>query len=182
MRRTMLVASATLVLASSQDLGASQPQNPTAPLSVSAGHTMDSDEFNSTSLVAIPDDAPAGVVLGPLSITSAAGAIQDVSLELSISHPCTGDVVAWLYYDADDDGVYDAETPIEFYLARSELLLPAAWGCSIDLDGIYYFRHEEVAENLDGWDLGNFESFRGLQGGGSFYLRVVDTLEGEVGT
>ncbi|MBZ0268503.1 hypothetical protein K8I85_10140 [bacterium] len=38
------------------------------------------------------------------------------------------------------------------------------------------------AASLGDWDAGNFTSFRGLPAGGSFYLRIVDTLKGDVGT
>jgi subtilisin-like proprotein convertase family protein len=181
MYRTILVASAALVMSGFQGTGAAQP-NSTAPgPSASAVHTAGFEEFRFTRATAIPD-VPTGVVVGPLPVANDAATIQDVVLELSISHPYAGDIDAWLYYDMDDDGTYDAGTPIELYLARSGMSSPHGWGCPVELDGTYYFRYERDTETLTGWDTGKFESFRGLRGGGSFYLRVVDAVEGEVGT
>jgi len=174
MRGTMLLASAMLALASSH--AATDPPFASAVLATVSG------ELDSASPLTIPDGASAGVLLGPLQAGNDAGTIHDVRLTLSISHPCAGDVAAWLYYDADDDGVYDAETPIEFYLARSEPSLPPAWGCSTTLEGVYHFRLEEAAQSLSDWDTGNFESFRGLPGGGRFYFRVADTVKGDTGS
>lgn len=130
--------------------------------------------------VDVPDGCPDGTTLGPLSISGIRGVICDVVLSLEIEHPQTADLQASLFYDADNNGVYDASSPVEIYLARSDPCDGEEfWACPVRLDGRYFFKDESWG------DLGeraSFDVFEGLPSGGSFYLTVVDNLAGDVGS
>ena len=174
MRATMIGASALLVLTGCQNpvAWASDPgQAQVAPAHCGVSY----EDFRFSRLTVIPDENPSGVLMGPIPTLEDEGAIEDVILEIEISHSYVGDLTAWLYYDADNDGAADAETPIELYLARRGFCAsPPMWGYPVVLEGLYFFQHEEEAAALDGWDVGTFTSFRGLNRGGSFHLRIVD--------
>jgi len=181
MRGRMMVTGCLIVLAGCRDIATPTPESVRAPVEP----TPRGSEYRFSRCscpTAIPDDDPAGVLIGPLSIPDDGRAIHDVVLEVEIFHPYGGDLSAWLFYDADNDGTYDAETPVEFYLARPGPGSPPMWSHPVDLEGVYLFRHEKEAAALDGWDAGTFMTFRGLDRGGSFYLRVVDRGDGGVGT
>jgi hypothetical protein len=128
----------------------------------------------------VPDDDPKGTTLGPLSISGIGGVIADVVLSLEISHPQTADLRAKLHYDADNDGVYDASSPVEIYLARPD---PCdgeeLWACPIRLNGTYFFR-DESWESFG--EKASFKVFEGLSSSGSFYLTLVDNLAGDMGS
>jgi len=131
----------------------------------------------------IPDGDHGGATIGPLPVGRNGSVIRDVVLELELSHSCTSDVSVWLAYDEDNDGVCEVETPIDLYLARpGGRELPPIWACPVRLDGTYFFQYEPQAENLQGWDTGSLDRFRGLDKGGSFYLRVIDSTDGDTGT
>jgi hypothetical protein len=178
MRSTMIGAGALLVLTGCQNLLA--PASDSAQARVAAAHgDVPYEGFRLSRLTPIPDENPNGVLTGPISIPGDGRAIEHVVLEIEISHSYAGDLTAWLMYDADNDGAYDAETPIELYLARpGSCASPPMWGHPVVLDDRYFFQHEEEAAALDGWDVGTFTSFRGLNRGGSFYLRIVDAGDG----
>jgi hypothetical protein len=127
----------------------------------------------------IPDAYLPGITLGPLLTSYEVSAIQGVLLGIEISHPHTADVGVTLHYDSDNDGVYDASSPVEIYLARLDPCDGEEfWACPVELHGAYYFSDE-------GWasfgETASFDVFLGLQSGGSFYLTIVDSLEGDVG-
>jgi hypothetical protein len=130
--------------------------------------------------VDVPDGYTEGTTLGPLSISGSGGVIRDVVLSLEISHPQTADLEAMLHYDVDNDGVYDASSPVEIYLARSDPCDGEEfWACPVRLDGRYFFKDESWG------DLGeraSFDVFEGRPSSGSFYLTVVDNLAGDVGS
>jgi hypothetical protein len=129
--------------------------------------------------VAIPDDDPTGVTIGPLATLGEPPAIEDVILGLEISHPDPGDLAIALHYDSDNDGAYDASSEVEIHLARPTCAGAELWACPIELHGTYFF-HDE------GWEAAgevvSFLRFDGLRSGGSFYLTVADTGMGESGT
>ena len=120
MRGRMMVTGCLMVLAGCRDIATPTPESVRAPVeSTPRGSEYLFSRYSRPT--AIPDESPVGVLIGPLSIRDDGRAIQDVVLEVEISHPYGGDLTAWLFYDADNDGTYDAETPVEFYLARPGL-------------------------------------------------------------
>ncbi len=129
--------------------------------------------------VAIPDNSSRGVTLGPLS-TASSGIIAEVILAVSLSHANTADITMSLEYDADRDGRPDASSPVEIYLARRHLCHGTeSWACPVELSGTYFF--------LDSgwWEAGeeaSFEVFTGLKACGDWYLSIVDSGPGRVGT
>jgi hypothetical protein len=134
-------------------------------------------------LIGIPDGDPGGVLIGPLRTRRDGQVIREVLLEVQIEHPCGGDVSMHLYFDADNDGIYEVETPLDLYLARQgSFRQPPRWSCEVQLRGKYFFRHGPDVENLERWDAGSLAGFEGWDKGGSFYLRAVDSSEGDVGT
>jgi hypothetical protein len=170
----MIGVSALLVLTGCRNLPA--PASDSAQAQIVPAHCgVSYRDFHFSRLTVIPDGNPSGVLIGPIPTLDDGRAIEDVILEIEISHSYVGNLTAWLYYDADNDGVFDAETPIELYLARPGFCAsPPMWGYPVVLEGLYFFQHEEKAAALDGWDVGTFTSFRGLNRGGSFHLRIVD--------
>ena len=128
----------------------------------------------------VPDGYTEGTTLGPLSISGIGGVISDVVLSLEISHPQTADLEAMLHYDVDDDGVYDASSAVEIYLARSDPCNGEEfWACPVRLDGRYFFKDESWGSL---GERASFDVFQGLPSSGSFYLTVADNLEGDVGS
>jgi subtilisin-like proprotein convertase family protein len=133
----------------------------------------------SNEVVTIPDDAPDGVALGPLSLGTT-GTITDVAVAVTISHAYSGDVALTLRYDADRDGEIDADAPLDVYLSRPNLCIgEESWSCPVALEGTYVFKDE-------GWsDAGyeaHLEAFEGLRADGEWYLVVADRGSGDVGT
>jgi hypothetical protein len=121
----------------------------------------------------IPDNAPDGILIGPVQLIEKERFIRDVVLELGIYHPQTGDLEIALHYDADNDGLFEASSPVEFHLVRLDACgSEELCGCLIELDGTYYFKDE-------GWGIydetASFRVFDGFSAGGSFYLSVVDS-------
>ena len=128
----------------------------------------------------IPDGDPAGVTLGPLDMARTDQTIHDVVLGLQVSHAYSGDLSVRLHYDSDNDGVFEASTPVEVYLAR--VGAPEAeelWAYPIELGGTYFFRDEGWG---DSGEDGSLQMFDGLPGGGSFYLSAIDNSAGDTGT
>ena len=121
----------------------------------------------------IPDGDLAGVTLGPVRISGRNNTVQGIVLCLELTHEYAGDLSIRLQYDSDNDGAFDAISPVELYLAR---LNPCAgeelWACNVAPQGEYFFKDE-------GWEAtgeeASFEVFDGLLDGGSFYLSVFDT-------
>lgn len=141
---------------------------------------LDSAHTRSTE---IPDGDRAGVTIGPLAVRRDGSAIEDVVLELDITHPCPSDVSLWLAYDEDNDGVSEVQTPIDLYLMRPRNRdASPGWACPVRLGGKYFVRHEPETEQLPDWEPGSLAVFRGLDKGGSFWLRVVDSAAGDRGT
>lgn len=136
-------------------------------------------QYSYGTRVTVPDAQPAGVVIGPVRITSAGTAISDVVLQVDIVHPCPGDIRLWLSYDSDNDGTEEARAPLELHKARTgrcDTRDPFACPCA--LDGTYYFREERERVGIDGASVSVFE---GLPEGGCFYLGVADTLQEDTG-
>jgi hypothetical protein len=129
----------------------------------------------------IPDNDPAGVLLGPISIESESGRITDLVLEVDFTHPSTGEIRIALGYDENRDGALDVNVQIPLYLARLAPNEEPLWGCPLAMDGKYYFRYEPEAERLEGWEAVSFSRFLERPAGGDFFLRVVDEAEFDVG-
>lgn len=122
--------------------------------------------------IQIPDNDPDGILIGPVQLADDERFIRDVVLELGIYHTYTGDLTVELLYDADNDGLFDASSPVDFHLVRLDACAAEELcGCLIELDGTYFFKDE-------GWgdsdETASFRVFDGLSAGGSFYLSVVD--------
>ena len=128
----------------------------------------------------IPDGDPGGILMGPLRVGIEDQVLRGVVLCLQIEHDYVGDLSIRLYYDSNGDGIFEASTPIEIYLARvggkdSEEL----WAYPLELHGTYFFKDE-------GWGAAGEEAslhdFDGLPAGGCFYLSVTDSKVGDTGT
>jgi len=129
------------------------------------GHSTVLHRNLSSSPARIPDADPEGITFGPIQVADDGRELRDVGLRVTISHPCTGDLSAWLCYDVDNDGIHDVCSPIEFHLVRlGGYEAPELNAIPMRLEGDYYFKGE-VLSGLDG-----------LRKGGSFYLTVADTL------
>lgn len=140
-----------------------------------AGHSR----ATSFDRIAIPDDQPQGVTLGPLHIADS-GRIEEIVLAVSLTHPNAADVTMTLGYDADRDGRPDVSSPVAIYLARRDLCRGTeAWACPLELTGTYFFKDDgwqEVGESV------SFEVFAGLEACGDWYLTIVDSGPHHVGT
>ncbi|MGD8394582.1 MAG: hypothetical protein PVF43_03785 [Candidatus Eiseniibacteriota bacterium] len=135
--------------------------------------------FAFDAATAIPDGDPNGVTIGPLVVSDNHLTLRDIILRLELSHAYMGDLRIWLHYDSNDDGIYEASTPIEIHLARLNSCANAElYSCPIELDGVYWFRDE-------GWraagEDASLASFDGLAGGGAFYLSITDGAADDTG-
>ncbi len=158
---------------------AAVPAHAMHPSRTSEACLDDHEKAVSDHPVAIPDNDPRGVRLGPLS-TRSQGLLEDVVLAISLTHPNTADVTMMLEYDADHDGTPDAGCPVEIYLARQRPCTGTeSWACPIELAGTYYFMDR-------GWrdcgETATFDVFTGLEACGDWYLSIVDNAPGEMGT
>ena len=139
-------------------------------------------------------DAMGPVVLGPLG-TDCNGNINNVVLSIDIVQTWIGDLNIHLYYDADNDGVYDAG-PVQA-LCRPNLdgcPWDGCCGCSGDVQGVYTFGDDGAAPMGEpdcpsfiptGCYMPAVESasfgttFGGQPAGGSFYLEIGDGAGGD---
>ena len=62
--------------------------------------------------VAIPDNIPAGVTVGPINTPADGSNINDVVFEIQLAHTWIGDIVATLLYDSNCDGITDASARV----------------------------------------------------------------------
>ena len=139
-------------------------------------------------------DAMGPVVLGPLG-TDCNGNITNVVLSIDIVQTWIGDLNIHLYYDADNDGVYDAG-PVQA-LCRPNLdgcPWDGCCGCSGDLNGWYTF--DDTAPSIEDECLAGFppgcygpdyksvglDVFNGLPSGGCWMLWVADGAGGDLTT
>lgn len=133
---------------------------------------------------------------GPIG-TPANGTISNVILMLDIEQTWIGDLVAWLYYDQDGNGSYDAG-PVAA-ICRPNLAGCAfpddCCGCSANIFGTYLFGDDAVeslgdpncpTEIVAGCYLPAPESaagfaatFGGLPTGGDWYLEIGDAAAGD---
>lgn len=147
--------------------------------------SMPSDETASwTRRSAIPDGDPAGAVLGPLFLPSAAP-LYDVGLELDITHEYLGDLEIGLRYEAPDGRRIDI--PVELYRARTGgIESPEVWAYPDSLAGRYYFRDDPGAregevDRIAAPGTPTFSALDGMPGGGAFHLVVIDHDRGKTG-
>jgi subtilisin-like proprotein convertase family protein len=61
---------------------------------------------------AVPDNNPAGVVVGPIVVADDGTTIADVVIDVSISHTWIGDLVLQVRYDEDNNGTDDVTSNI----------------------------------------------------------------------
>lgn len=133
---------------------------------------------------------------GPLA-TTGGDPITNVVLELDIAQTWVGDLVAFLYYDADGDGVVDAG-PVAA-LCRPNLVgceFPdGCCGCSGNIAGLYTFGDDAVESLGDPncpTDIPNgcylpapetaagfAATFGGFPSGGDWYLEIGDAAAGD---
>lgn len=128
--------------------------------------------------------------LGPLQIQDDGVSIEDIILELRISHTRVGDLKVLLYYDVSCDGTPDVG-PVAALCRPALDGCPSddCCGCGSDIDGSYFFSDDAstpLGEYLcptmipEGCYAPAVESenpfsvFEGLPKGGCFYLKVVD--------
>ena len=141
-------------------------------------------------------DATGGpLTYGPLATTGGC-AITNVVLAVNIDQTWCGDLVIDLYYDANNDGIYDFG-PVSA-LCRPALdgcAYDGCCGCSGDLFGTYTFG-DDGADPLGEVDCpaiidpgcfmpavespaGFADTFGGAAAGGSFYLEIADGAGGD---
>ncbi len=138
--------------------------------------------------IPIASDSPGGVTIGPLPIPKGKSTIQGVTLGLEIEYEYAGDLSLFLHYDCNNDGIYEASSPVEFHWAGADPRVgDEGWDCPIKLDGFYYFNSAgwdaiEMPTPLTGPEVGvgrgreipSLSAFDGCPRGGSFYITIID--------
>ncbi len=181
MLNTMLIAVGTALLAGCSS-GAPTHSEPTPPSNLEFSRlSAEYDSFACTHATPVPDADPKGITIGPVSTSDDGHLIESIMLGLDITHSYVGDIEIRLLYDEDRDGKFDATTTLELYRARAnEWTTEDPWAYPVVLDGLYYFK-DDVPH--DASIVGTtFVPFDGRKKGGDFYLAVVDTSAGNIGT
>jgi len=141
----------------------------------------------------IPDNDPAGVLLGPIS-TVPGDTIEDLLLNINIDHTWIGDLIIRLYYSHDGTHNYDVEGCVLCRHGYEGCLPDGCCGCGGALAGRYGFddaspsiENECPSEFPPGCygpdhDSIGLSGFDGIATGGSFWLHVSDGAGGDVGT
>jgi len=139
--------------------------------------------------IQIGSDSSDSVAVGPLPIPVGDSMIQGVKLGLEINCQYAGDLSLWLHYDCEDDGIYEASSPIEFHWARRDpRVADGGWSCPIELNGFYFF----ISTGWDSLEKPTVSTRPGKSGagsggerpslsvfddcprGGSFYITIID--------
>ena len=142
---------------------------------------------------AIPDNDPAGVLLGPIN-TVPGEVIQGVELHIDIDHTWIGDLIIRLYYSPDRTNNYNAEGCVLCRHGYDACLPDGCCGCGGDLVDWYVF--DDSAPSIEDLCVDEFApgrygpdddsiglgAFCGLATGGSFWLHVSDGAGGDIGS
>ena len=141
---------------------------------------------------AIPDNYPAGVLLGPIN-TMPGDTIEDVLLYIDIDHTWIGDLIIRLYYSRDCTRSYDVEGGVLCRHGYDGCLPDGCCGCEGHLVDWYGFDDDAPSiedecvsvfvpgcygPDDDSIGLGVFD---GIATGGCFWLHVSDGAGGDVG-
>lgn len=154
--------------------------------------------------VAVPDNNPAGVTIGPITVPNDGSKFLDVIVGLNWNHTWLGDIVAEVRYDAGCDGSTDAA---ELLMCRPGRTVSCGAtgtgvGCSSNFiaANTYNFSGDATASipstgcasatNVAGGCYkptglgtdGNLDAFDQLFKGGCFYLFVSDNAGADLGT
>ena len=153
--------------------------------------------------LAIPDNNPTGVSVGPLVIPDDGTLIGDVIIDLRLSHTWIGDIIATVGYDENCDGAVDVSSTILCRPGRTVSCgtTGSGVGCSSNLicDNTYLFDDAATASlpstgcssptNIPGGcyrptglDTGLLSVFEGHRKGGCWYLRLSDNAIADTGT
>lgn len=176
MRTATPLAAMTVLTAA---LVASTPVSVTSAASTIAPACLgDYGIASSTGAAEIPDGVPGGITLEPLT-TGTTGVLTDVVVSVSLTHSYAGDLSLVLGYDADRDGVADAEAPLGMYMARRDACEGPEGYCPVELSGRYLLTD-------DGWGTPGtdapLDAFRGLRAGGTWTLTIADADADDTGT
>jgi len=158
-----------------------------------------------TPPLAIPDNNPAGVVVGYIDQPADGTIFDDVILDVQMSHTWIGDLIMTLDYFQDcAAAVPIASTRVLCRQRGTNASAPvpcgsdaSGFGCSGDLscNNTYYFSDDAVAPMAEGTCATAIASgcykpasgnsmavFRGLAKGGCFRLSVSDNASADIGT
>ncbi len=209
LRTTLVLACAGLMLGSTLSFAQSKEED--ALPGNEAGPNCDVGGYKTERIVypapvAIPDNVPAGITLGPIFMPPDGDIVNDVILEMNWNHTWIGDIILDLSYDPDCSGPAAATTARVVCRPRGTATttpLPCGtgtgFGCSGDLAAANVYMFSDDALNplavganctatLAGGcykqsDVGGspFSIWRGLPKGGCWYLRVADNAGADTG-
>lgn len=153
--------------------------------------------------VPIPDNVPAGVLVGTLTPADDLTSFLDVVLAIKMSHTFVGDLIATVSYDLECDGTVEASTNFLCRPGRATCVGGTGFGCASNMscNNTYYFSDAGAAEiglppqgcgttatvlpggcfkpNSTGSPMSVFDGYRK---GGCFTLRMSDNVAVDVGT
>jgi hypothetical protein len=153
--------------------------------------------------VAIPDNNPAGVTVGPLVIPDDGTLVGDVVIDLRLNHTWIGDIIANVSYDENCDGTIDVQTTVFCRPGRTGSCgtTGSGVGCSSNFlcDNILLFDDAATASlpttgclsatnvpagcyRPTGINAGLLSVFEGHRKGGCWYLSLSDNASLDTGT
>ena len=209
LRTTLVLTCAGLMLGST--LSFAQKKDENAPPGTDTGPNCDITGYKTERIVyptpiAIPDDDPVGLTLGPIFMPPDGDLVNDVVLELNASHTWIGDLIVELVYDPDCEGPAGGIAARAICRPRGTAVgspppcggAAGTFGCSGNLDGTAPYRISDdattpIASGLctaiiapgcyKQSDLGTspFSIWRGLPKGGCWYLHVSDNAGADLG-
>ena len=185
----LLVSAAAFARAGRQgaEIAAPEPE-----VGVAGSVALEFGCYESNTGADIPDNSPAGVLLGPIS-TPPGEIIQGVELHIDMEHTWIGDLIIKLYYSVDGSRNYDADGCVLCRHGYDACLPDGCCGCGGQLAGWYSFEDSAPSIESDCVDLFppgvygpdddsiGLGFFAGLPTGGSFWLHASDGAGGDVG-
>jgi len=209
---TVVLSAIALMLPAAQALADKNESPPsTDPIEVTANCDLTGYKSGEQVLqppVAIPDNIPAGVTVGPIVIPADGSLINDVILEFQGAHTWVGDLVITLGYDENCDGQVDVSTRVLCRPRGTDATgnAPcgpgAGVGCSSNLvvANTYRFTDGVATVMAEGTCAGStvniasgcyhpsiagggtFTVFSGRPKGGCWYMNVADFAGADIGT
>jgi len=151
--------------------------------------------------VAVPDNNPTGVIVGPIQLADDGLLIGDVIIDLNMSSTWIGDIIATVGYDADCDGTVDAQSIIicrpgrtvscgtsgtgagcsSNFLCANRLLIDDTAAAALPTTGC--LSATNIAAGCyrpTGLGVGNLDVFNNLRKGGCWYLAVSDNAAADL--
>jgi hypothetical protein len=212
LRSGLFLACCGLLLASSLTFAQSKDESEVGD-EPAAGPNCDVTGYKTERIVyptpvPIPDNAAAGVLLGPIFMPPDGDIVNDVVLEVDWAHTWAGDLIVDLIYDPDCTGPAAGIPSRVLCRARGTQTAARApcgtsttnFGCSGDLsaNNLYMFSDEALNSFAVGASCattvpsgcykqsdqggGTFSIWRGLPKGGCWYLNVSDNAGADLGS